>query len=74
MYKNVTLNTHKKWPFPQHHVHASRAGDDATIKTYFATQCLASKCTITACLAKVKFKICHFYIVLMGTLEVNIFS
>jgi len=48
--------------------------DDAIIKTYFTTQCLASKFTITACLAKVKFKVCHFYIVLMGTLEVNIFS
>jgi len=62
MYKTVTNNT-QNWPFPQHVIHAGRATDDAIIETYFTTQCLASKYTITAYLAKLKFKVCHFYIV-----------
>ena len=50
MYKNVTLNTCKT-AIPA----ARHAADDAIIMTYINTQRLASKYTITACCAKVKF-------------------
>jgi len=74
MYKNVTLST-RKMAIPA----ARPAAGDANIMTYINTQHSASKYTITACRAKVKFKVCldvgriidnycHFYIVLMGTL------
>jgi len=44
--------THTKWPFPQHAV-----ADDAIFMAYISTQHSASKYTITACRAKVKFKV-----------------
>ena len=79
MYKNVTLNT-CKIAIPA----ACRDMDEAIIMTYINTKHLASKYTIMACQAKVKFSFsldvgriidnCHFYIVSMGTLGVNIFS
>jgi len=54
MYKNVTLNTRKTAIHPT----ARRAAaDDAIIMAYINTQRSASKYTITACRAKVKFKV-----------------
>jgi len=50
MYKNVTINT-RKMAVPA----ARPAADDAIIMTYINTQRSASKYTITACRAKVKF-------------------
>jgi len=50
MHKNVTLNT-CKMAIPTAHPVA----DDAIIMIYINTQRLASKYTITACSAKVKF-------------------
>jgi len=52
MYKNVTGIT-RKMAIPT----ARRAADDAIIMAYINTQHSASKYTITACQAKVKFKI-----------------
>jgi len=55
MYKNITLNT-RKMAIPAAR-RVRRAADDAIIMTYINTQRSASKYTITACLAKVKFKV-----------------
>ena len=53
--KTLMPNTHKMAiPAPRR---TRRAADDAIIMTYINTQRLASKYTITACRAKVKFKV-----------------
>jgi len=52
MYKNVTLNTCRMVISTAH-----PAADDAIMMTYINTQHSASKYTITACRAKVKFKV-----------------
>jgi len=55
MYKNVTLNT-RKMAIPASR-RTRRADENTIIMTYINTQCSASKYTITACQAKVKFKV-----------------